>query len=103
MYIKQSVPRAAGNPGIGINTRDALTLIDVDDIAFMPPRDDKGVLIAEDIILKAGRYGYTIYMTPGTVEVTSAAEGETRSVSSPRSSSTTPATSCPCASLRPTA
>lgn len=77
MYIKQSVPRAAGNPGIGIQTRDALTLIDVDDIAYMPPRDDKGVVIAEDIILKADRYGYTIYMTPGTVEVTSAAEGET--------------------------
>lgn len=77
MYIKQSVPRAAGNPGIGIQTRDALTLIDVADIAYMPPRDDKGVVIAEDIILKENRYGYTIYMTPGTVEVTSAAEGET--------------------------
>lgn len=77
MYIKQSVPRAAGNPGIGIQTRDALTLIDVDDIAYMPPRDDKGVVIAEDIILKKGCYGYTIYMTPGTVEVTSAAEGDT--------------------------
>ena len=77
MYIKQSVPRAAGNPGIGIQTRDALTLIDVDDIAYMPPRDDKGVVIAEDIILKPGCYPITIYMTPGTVEVTSAAEGET--------------------------
>lgn len=77
MYIKQSVPRAAGNPGIGIQTRDALTLIDVDDIAYMPARDDKGVVIAEDIVLKENRYGYTIYMTPGTVEVTSAAEGET--------------------------
>lgn len=77
MYIKQSVPRAAGNPGIGIQTRDALTLIDVDDIAYMPPRDDKGVVIAGDIVLKKDRYGYTIYMTPGTVEVTSAAEGET--------------------------
>lgn len=76
-YVKQSIPRAAGNPGIGIQTRDALTLIDVDDIAYMPARDDKGVVIAEDIILKPDRYGYTIYMTPGTVVVTSAAEGET--------------------------
>ena len=76
-YIKQSVKRAPGNPGIGIKTRDALTLIDVDDIAYMPARDDKGVVIPEDIILKPDRYGYTIYMTPGTVEVTSAAEGDT--------------------------
>ena len=76
-YIKQSVRRAPGNPGIGIQARDALTLIDVEDISFMPARDDKGVVIPDDIILKPQRYGYTIYMTPGTVEVTSAAEGDT--------------------------
>lgn len=77
MYIKQSVKRAAGNPGIGIQPRDALTLIDIDDVLFMPSRDDNGVVIADDIIMKEGRYGYTIYMTPGTVEVTSAADGDT--------------------------
>lgn len=77
MYIKQNVTRPDGNPGIGIQTRDALTLIDVNDIAYMPPRDDKGVVIAEDIILKKDKYPITIYMTPGTVEVTSAAEGDT--------------------------
>lgn len=77
MYIKQSVPRAAGNPGLGIQNRDSLTLIDVEDISFMPSPDDKGVVISEDIILKPNRYATTIYMTPGTVEVTSAAEGDT--------------------------
>lgn len=77
MYIKQNVNRPEGNPGIGIQTRDALTLIDVNDIAYFPPRDDKGVVVPEDIILKKGQYATTIYMTPGTVEVTSAAEGET--------------------------
>lgn len=79
-YIKQSVKRAPGNPGIGIHTRDALTLIDVEDVQFFPSRDDKGVVIADDIILKKGCYGYTIYMTPGTVEVTSAADGDTDQV-----------------------
>lgn len=76
-YIKTSVPRAAGNPGVGIKPRDQLTLIDIDDIAFMPGPDDKGVVIWENIVMKPGRYGYTIYMTPGTIEVTSAAEGDT--------------------------
>lgn len=76
-YIKQSVPRAAGNPGIGIQPRDSITLLDVDDIAYMPPRDDKGVVIAEDIVMRSERYGFTLYMTPGTVELTSAAEGDT--------------------------
>lgn len=76
-YIKTSVPRASGNPGTGIQPRDQLTLFDIDDIAFMPPPDDKGVVIAENIVMKPGRYGYNIYMTQGTIEITSAAEGDT--------------------------
>lgn len=80
MYIKVSVPRAAGSPGTGIQPRDLLTLIDIDDIAFMPAPDDKGVVIVDDIIMKPGRYGYNIYMTPGTVEITSAADGDTDKV-----------------------
>ena len=76
-YIKTSVPRASGNPGTGIQPRDQLTLIDIDDIAFMPGPDDKGVVIADNIVMKPGRYGYNIYMTQGTIEITSAAEGDT--------------------------
>ncbi len=80
MYYKISVPRPAGNPGLGIQPRDQLTLIDIDDIAFMPPPDDKGVVIVDNIVMKPGCYGYTLYMTPGTIEVTSAAEGDTDKV-----------------------
>lgn len=76
-YVKASVPRAAGNPGTGIQVRDQLSLIDIDDIAFMPAPDDKGVVIVDDIIMKPDRYAYNLYMTPGTIEVTSAAEGDT--------------------------
>ncbi len=77
MYLKVSVPRAAGNPGTGIQPRDQLILIDIDDIAYMPAPDDKGVVIADDVVMKPGRYGYSIYMTPGTIEVSSPAEGDT--------------------------
>lgn len=76
-YIKTSVPRASGNPGTGIQPRDQLTLIDIDDIAFMPSPDEKGVVIADNVVMKPGRYGYNIYMTQGTIEITSAAEGDT--------------------------
>lgn len=76
-YIKKDVPRAAGNPGTGIKPRDQLTLIDIDDIDFMPSPDEKGVVIVDNIVMKPGRYGYNIYMTPGTIEITSAAEGDT--------------------------
>jgi len=76
-YIKQSVHRAAGNPGIGIQPRDSVTLLDVEDILFMPQPDDKGVVIVDDIVMKEGAYGITLYLTPGTVEITSAAEGDT--------------------------
>lgn len=77
MYIKQSVRRAAGNPGIGLQPRDELVLIDVDDIAHFPSPNDRGVVIEDNIVLRPGCYAYSIYMTQGTVELTSAAEGDT--------------------------
>lgn len=80
MYVKKSVPRPDGNPGVGIKPRDLLTLLDVDDIEFMPGPDDKGVVIADNIVMKPGRYGITLYMTPGTVEAASPAEGDTDKV-----------------------
>lgn len=76
-YIRKSVYRAPGSPGIGIQPRDLLVLLNIDDIEFMPSPDEKGVVITENIIMKPGRYGICLYMTPGTVESTSAAEGDT--------------------------
>ncbi len=80
MYIKKSVLRASGNPGIGIRTRDIVSIIDVDDIAYMPSPDDKGVVVVDNIVMKSGRYAYNVYMTPGTAEITSAADGDTDKV-----------------------
>lgn len=77
MYLKVSVPRPEGNPGRGIQPRDQLTLIDIEDIAFMPTPDPKGVVIMDDIIMKPGKYAYHLYMTPGTIEISNAAEGDT--------------------------
>lgn len=76
-YIKASVKRAKGNPGIGIQTRDHITLIDIDDIAYFPARNAAGVVIADDIVMKPGAYSIDLYLTPGTAEITSAADGDT--------------------------
>lgn len=76
-YIRKSIHRPAGNPGISLQTRDTLVLLNVDDIAYLPEPDEKGVVIEEDIVMKPGRYGIELYMTQGTIEATSAAEGDT--------------------------
>ena len=59
---------------------DMLTLIDINDIDYMPKPDSKGVLILDDIILKRGKYAINLYFTPGTVKVTSPADGDTDQV-----------------------
>lgn len=79
-YVKVSVPRPEGNPGRGIQPRDQLTLIDIDDIAFMPSPDAKGVVIWDDIVMKPDKYAYNLYMTPGTIEISNPAEGDTDKV-----------------------
>ena len=57
---------------------DQLILIDVDDIASFPNREDDGVNISSSnaLTLKTGAKAIAIYMTPGTTEVTSNSEGD---------------------------
>ncbi|MDE5750165.1 MAG: hypothetical protein K2H87_05280 [Duncaniella sp.] len=80
MYTFQSVKREPGNPGLPIQARDSISLLDVDDIAYMPPRDGGGVAIYEDIVMNPEAYGITLYLTPGTHKITSAADGDTDQV-----------------------
>lgn len=79
-YVRKSVRRAQGNPGVNFQPRDMLVLLNVDDIAFLPPPDEKGVVIADDIVMKPDRYGIEFYMTSGTPAITSGAEGDTDKV-----------------------
>ena len=75
-YVKRSVKRPEGNPGKGINPKDMMSIIDVDDLLVFPPRDANGVVMSENMQLKPGCYSTDIYFTPGTVEVTSNSEGD---------------------------
>lgn len=76
-YVKKSVPRPEGNPGVGLRPMDKLSLFDVDDIAHFPAPDANGVVIVDNIIMKEGCYAVEIYGTPGTFEATSNSEGDT--------------------------
>lgn len=76
MYVKQNITRPEGNPGKGITPKDMMSIIDVDDILSFPPRDESGIKLEGNIVLKPGAYSIDLYMTPGTVEVTSNTEGD---------------------------
>ena len=76
VYVNKSVLRPAGNPGNGIATKDKITIIDTNDIKTFPARDEAGILVSTDITLQASAKPIELYLTPGTVEVTSTAEGE---------------------------
>lgn len=77
--IKVNVPRPGKNAGQGVNPRtgDGVTIFDLDDVLFYPPRDENGAMIVDDIILKPGAYAITMYVTNGKSEITSNSEGET--------------------------
>ena len=76
MYVKKSVKKPDGPVGRSLLARDEFGLIDVDDLEVMPAADDKGVRITDDIVLKEGAYPLTVYLTPGTAEVTENSEGD---------------------------
>lgn len=75
-YVKKSVLRPEGNPGNGITLKDKIVIIDTDDIKSFPVRDEAGVLVSEDIALNEAAKPVELYLTPGTVEITSNAEGD---------------------------
>ena len=77
MYIPKDIKRPEGNPGRSLNPINELILIDVADIASCGSPDDGGVVITDDVVLKPDAYPIGIYMTPGTVEQSEGAEGDT--------------------------
>lgn len=76
-YVKANVNKPTGMPGRGITPKDKITVIDVEDIDTFPARDEAGVVIAEDIVMKNSKYGVGIYVTPGTAALSSNSEGDT--------------------------
>lgn len=75
-YVKANIRKPSGMPGKGINPKDAIVIYDVDDIASFPQRNAAGVVIEDDIVMKAGKYAVQVYLTPGTAQIQSNSEGD---------------------------
>lgn len=75
-YVKKSIKKPEGSVGRSLIVRDEVILIDVNDIKVMPSANDKGVEIEDDIVLNSGAYPFSVYLTPGTAEVSENSEGD---------------------------
>ena len=75
-YVKKSIKKPEGSVGRSLIVRDEVVLIDVNDIKVMPSANDKGVEIEDDIVLNSGAYPFSVYLTPGTAEVSENSEGD---------------------------
>jgi hypothetical protein len=76
-YVKVNVDRPSGiAPGAGGDKKDKIIFIDSDDVLTMPSRDNKGIVITGNIVMKSNAYMTTIYATPGSIKNTSNSEGE---------------------------
>ena len=76
-YTKVNLTKGSDNSGKGGDKKDKVTLIDADDIlGDFPTRDDKGVVITDDIVMKPGTYAVDFYATQDSIKLTSKGEGE---------------------------
>lgn len=75
-FVKVSVLKTSDNAGRPISFKDKVVLIEVDDILTFPVRDAKGVLMATNVTLKAGRTAIQMYATPKTLKANNKAEGD---------------------------
>jgi hypothetical protein len=73
-YLKIDVKKGKG--GAAKAKLPNVLILDIEDIQTMPMRDDKEVLHAGDIVMKPGKTGIYVYMTPSTIASGYTTEGE---------------------------
>jgi len=76
MYIPTNVAKPANSAGGGSPKNPNLTIIRTGDVATWPARDDKGVLIAGNIVLKTGAQAISVYVTPTKIKAGYEPEGD---------------------------
>lgn len=75
-YSKVSVLKKIDNAGRPVSFKNRVVLMEVDDIMTFPARDANGILVATDIVLKAGKTAIEMYVTPKTLKVYNTGEGD---------------------------
>jgi hypothetical protein len=76
MYIATNVAKPANSAGGGSPKNANVTIIAIKDIATLPARDSKGILIAGNIVLKAGAKAISVYMTASKIKAGYEADGD---------------------------
>jgi hypothetical protein len=74
---KVSVPKPSNNAGLGLKAKPGIAFYETSDILTMPERDENGVLMSGNIVLKPNAYAITVYATQDTIELDSNSEGDT--------------------------
>lgn len=80
-YIPRSVSRPSRNAGSAAPKDPNVTIIAIKDIAVMPVRDDKGVLMAGNFVAKDGASFIQVYMTPSKIKAGYETDGDEDSIS----------------------
>ncbi len=81
MYIPTSVTKPAGiSPGSAAAKDPNVTIVDVEDILFFPPRDTKGIKMLGNFALKPGARMIQIYMTKSKISAPYESDGDEDSV-----------------------
>ena len=75
-YVNVSVTKPGSNKGAGGNMKDTIIIFDMADVLSFPARDSKGVLIADNIVMKPNAYMIELYQTQDKFKKSSDGEGD---------------------------
>ena len=82
MYIATNVAKPVGTSAGAAAPKDPnVAIIAVDDIQTWPQRDDKGVLVSGNIVMKAGKTPTLVYMTASKIKAPVESDGDEDSIS----------------------
>ena len=81
MYIATSVAKPAGiSPGSASPKKANVTIFDMDDVAFFPVRDAKGIVISGNILMKPGKRMVQVYSTRSKISAPYESDGDEDSI-----------------------
>ena len=75
-YVKLNVTKASDNSGLGGNKKAELILTDCEDVLTFPSRDEKGIVITDNVVMKPGKYMISLYVTQSTIKAGADAAGD---------------------------
>lgn len=78
IYVKVDVLKQGSNPGLGGNKKEEIIFFDWGDVDLnnLPARDDKGIVVAGNLVFKPNAYMIKVYGTVDTIKNNTTSEGD---------------------------